>query len=679
MTNITSIGTGGISPYFIRRPVATSLFMAVILALGFAAYPFLPVAPIPQVDFPTIQVQASLPGASPETMAATVAQPLERQFAQIPGVTQMTSSNLLGSTTIAVQFELDRELDGAAQDIQSAISAAGAQLPRNLPSPPKYSKYNPADSPILGYTFTSEVLPMTELDDYVENIVVQQLSQLPGVGNISIQGQRKPAIRVQIDPIKLGATGLGLEDVRNVITNASTNSPKGYLDVGTKAFTIYGNDQLTTARAFNDVVLTFRNGAPVRISDIGRAIDGAETNRAAGWKADGVSSINISVRKQPGANVVETAKRIEDALPQLEALMPPSVKVEKYQERMETIRASVSEVRTTLFITAVLVVVVIFVFLRNVWATIIPTLAIPLSLIGTFAGMYLLGYSVDNLSLMALTIAVGFVVDDAIVMLENIYRHIEEGMSPMEASLQGSSEIGFTIISMSLSLIAVFIPLLLMGGIIGRLFHEFAVTVSLTILISGVVSLTLTPMMCSRFLRHESGQHGTLYRTIESGFKAISDFYERTLDVALTWRRSVLAVFVATLVLSGILYVLVPKGFFPQQDIGSIQVNTEAAQDISFAEMAKRQDLVRQVIASDPDVYKLGSSIGTGGNTPKAGNSGQMQVMLKDRAHRKATAEEIMNRLKPKLAQLEGIRTFMQANQDINIGARGSKTQYQYT
>ena len=651
--------------------------MAAILAVGAAAYPFLPIAALPTVDFPTISVNANLPGASPETMAVSVAQPLERQFSQIPGVTQMTSTSILGRTEITVQFDLDRNIDGAAQDVQSAINAAGGQLPRTMPAPPSYNKVNPADGPLLGMAYQSDVLPLTELDDMVENLVLQQVSQLPGVGKANVMGQQKPAIRVQIDPIKLAATGLSMEEVRAIINAASTNSPKGSIEVGAKGYTIYSNDQLVQAEAFNDVVLAFRNGSPVRVSDIGRAVNGAENTKMITRDAEGRPAIATFISKQPGANTVETGDLVEAAVKKAQALLPPSVRAYKFHDRMQTIRASVAEVKETLIITALLVVLVIFIFLRNIWATIIPALAIPLAIVGTFAGMYLLNYSIDNLSLMAMSIAVGFVVDDAIVMLENIYRHIENGMSPMEALIKGSAEIGFTIVSMSLSLVAVFIPLLLMGGLIGRLFREFAMTVSMTILLSGIVSLTTTPMLCSKFLKHEHGQsHGKLYMAIERGFRAMFDFYVRTLDIAFQRHRTVFAVFLATIALSGVLYLLVPKGFFPQQDIGLMSTVVEGAQDISFAEMDRLQDQVRAVVAADPDIMGIASTAPFGGQSI---NIGRIISVLKPHRERKATADEIIARLRPQLAKITGVRAYMQSAQDIVIGARAARTQYQYT
>ncbi len=666
-----------ISAHFIHRPVATSLLMAAILAVGAAAYPFLPIAALPTVDFPTISVNANLPGASPETMAVSVAQPLERQFAQIPGVTQMTSTSILGRTEITVQFDLDRNIDGAAQDVQSAINAAGGQLPRTMPSPPSYNKVNPADGPLLGVAYQSDVMPLTELDDLVENLVLQQVSQLPGVGRANVLGQQKPAIRIQIDPIKLAATGLSMEEVRAIINAASTNSPKGAIEVGAKGYTIYSNDQLVQAEAFNDVVLAFRNGSPVRVSDVGRAVTGAENAKMITRDAQGRPAIGAFISKQPGANTVETGDLVEATIQKAQALLPPSVRSYKFHDRMQTIRASVAEVKETLIITAVLVVLVIFIFLRNIWATVIPALAIPLAIVGTFAGMYLLNYSIDNLSLMAMSIAVGFVVDDAIVMLENIYRHIENGMKPMEAAIKGSSEIGFTIVSMSLSLVAVFIPLLLMGGLIGRLFREFAMTVSMTILLSGIVSLTMTPMLCSKFLKLEHGRsHGRLYMAIEHGFKAMFDFYVRTLDIAFRRQKLVFAVFLSTIALSGILYLLIPKGFFPQQDIGLVSAVVEGAQDISFAEMDRLQDQVRAVVAADPDIIGLASTAPFGGQSM---NIGRIICILRPHRERTATADEIIARLRPQLAKITGVRAYMQAAQDIVIGARAARTQYQYT
>ena len=666
-----------ISAFFIKRPVATALLMIAILVVGGAAYPFLPIAPIPQIDFPTISVNASLPGASPETVATTVAQPLEKAFAQIPSITDMTSTSVQGSTSITLQFDLDRSLDGAAQDVQAAITSALATLPRNMPAPPRYEKTNPSEGSILGYTYTSDVLPMTELSDVVQNVVVQQITQLPGVGSINVGGIRRPSIHIQIDPLKLAATGLSLEDVRATLGIASTDSPKGSIDVASKSFTIYGNDQLTKAEDYNDIILAYRNEAPIRVRDVGRAVDEAENTKSLAYDTKGRQALTNYVNRQPGANIVETADAVKAAVDRLNTFLPPSVKPFLFADRTEVIRASVAEIRTTLLITAVLVIFVTFVFLRNIRATLLPACAIPLSLVGTCAGMYVFNYSLDNLSLMALTIAVGFVVDDAIVMLENIYRHIENGETPMDAAIKGAGEVGLTIITMSVSLVAVFIPLLLMSGVVGRMFHEFAMTVAMTILISSVVSLTLTPMLGARVLKKEGHQHGALYRVVEKAFDDLFGFYRRTLDIALVHQRKVFAVFVATVVATVVLYIVVPKGFFPQQDNGNIQVQIEAAQDASVAEVIKRAEEVRQVVITDPDVMDLATTLAAfGGQTQ---NIARMSISLKPRSERSLTSQEVIDRLRPRLADLEGVRVFMQANQDIRLGGRGARTQYQYT
>jgi hydrophobe/amphiphile efflux-1 (HAE1) family protein len=666
-----------ISTRFIERPIATSLLMAGVLLVGAAAYPLLPVAPLPQVDFPTIQVSAQLPGASPETMASSVTQPLERQFGQIPGVTQITSSSTLGNSAITVQFELNRNIDGAAQDVQTAINAAGGQLPKNLPAPPTYRKVNPADSPILVLAVTSDAMPLIQVDDYAENILAQHISQIAGVAQVTIGGQQKPSVRVQVDPAKIASLGMSLEDLRAVLVNATTNSPKGTIDGPNRTFTIYDNDQELRAAPWNDVIVAYRNGAAVRIRDIGRAVDGPENLRLAAWSGN-KPTILLPVFKQPGANVIATVDAIKAQLPQLRAAIPPSVKVDILSDRTQTIRASVADVQFTLILTIALVVMVIFVFLRNVWATIIPSVTVPLALVGTFALMYVLGYSLDNLSLMALTIAVGFVVDDAIVMLENIHRHIEDGLAPMEAAIKGAGEIGFTIMSISLSLVAVFIPLLLMGGIVGRLFREFAVTVTVTILVSAIVSLTLTPMMCSRFMKSEvQGGHGRLYMLFERGFDLLLIGYRRSLDVALRHQRTTLAVFVATLVATGYLFVIIPKGFFPQQDTGLILGTSEAAQDISFTEMVRRERALAAIVSQDPAVATVGMNIGAGGAQTQ--NNGRLFITLKPRDQRDVTADQVIRRLRPQLAKVEGAALFLQVAQDINVGGRLARTQYQYT
>ena len=666
-----------ISTPFIRRPVATSLLMAAILLVGIAAYPLLPVAPLPRVDFPTIQVSARFPGASPETMAATVAQPLERQFAQIAGVDQLTSVNVLGSSSITVQFDLNRNIDAAAGDILSAINAAGGQLPKGLPSPPTYWKVNPSDAPVLILAVTSDELPMIAVDDYADNILSQQISQVSGVSQVFIGGEQKRAVRVQVDPARLAAMGMTLEDVRNMLVNATVDNPKGTVDGDRRSFTIYDNDQLTRAKEYDNVVLAYRNGAPVRVRDIGRAIDGPENDELAGFQ-DGKRALLLVIFKQPDANVIDTVDAIKARLPSLIAAIPPSVHVRAVSDRTQTIRAAVADVQFTLTLTIALVVMVIFIFLRNLWATVIPGVTVPLALVGTFAAMYLMNYSLDNLSLMALTIAVGFVVDDAIVMLENIYRHIEDGMKPMEAAIKGAGEIGFTIVSISASLIAVFIPLLLMGGIVGRLFREFAVTVAIAVMVSALVSLTLTPMMCSRFLRHDHAAHGWIYRVVEAFFEGLLGFYRRTLDVVLRHQFITLMVFFGTMALTVFLYIVIPKGFFPDQDNGIVFGISEGAQDISFAEMERRQLALGKILSADPDVAGWSGIIGAGAGG-QTGNNGRFFITLKPFAERTATAQQVIARLRPLLAQVEGGALFLQAAQDVRVGARISKTLYQYT
>jgi hydrophobic/amphiphilic exporter-1 (mainly G- bacteria), HAE1 family len=666
----------GISAPFIRYPIGTSLMMAGILFVGLVAYPLLPVAPLPQVDFPTIQITATLPGGSPETMASSVAQPLERQFAQIPGIAQMTSTSYLGTAAVTIQFDLNRSIDGAANDVQGAINAASGQLPKNLPSPPTYRKVNPADSPILLLSATSDSLPLTTVSDAVDAQLAQQISQISGVAQVNIGGQQKPSVRIQVDPAKLVAKGLSLEDVRSQIAITTVDSPKGNIDGPTRAYTIYSNDQLLESKDWNDVIIAYRNGGPLRIRDIGKAITGAEDAKQAAW-ANGKRGVFLVVYKQPGANVIDTVDKIKSLLPRLVAAIPPSIKIEVISDRTQTIRAAVSDVQFTLLLTIALVVMVIFVFLRSFWATVIPTITVPLALLGACALMWVFGYTLDNLSLMALTIAVGFVVDDAIVMLENITRYIEEGEKPLAAAFKGSSEIGFTIVSISISLVAVLIPLLLMGGIIGRLFREFAVTLTMTIFVSMVVSLTLTPMMASRFLRaHHDTKHGKFYEWSERAFDALLHAYERGLDVALRWRFVTLMVFFATLGLSVYLFVIIPKGFFPQQDVGLISATSEASQDISFAAMLNRQEALGKIVMADPDVATVAMNIGGSG---RAGNNGNMFITLKPRDERTASAQQIIARLRPKLDKVEGARLFMQAAQDVRLGGRPTRTQFEFT
>jgi len=666
----------GISAPFIRYPIGTSLLMAGILFVGLVAYPLLPVAPLPQVDFPTIQVTATLPGASPETMATSVAQPLERQFAQIPGIAQMTSTSYLGTAAVTIQFDLNRNIDGAANDVQGGINAASGQLPKNLPSPPTYRKVNPADSPILLLSATSEALPLTTVSDAVDAQLAQQISQISGVAQVIIGGQQKPSIRVQVDPAKLVAKGLSLEDVRNQIAITTVDSPKGNIDGDKRAYTIYANDQMLDSKDWNDVIIAYRNGGPLRIRDIGRAVTGPEDAKQAAW-ANGKRGVFLVVFKQPGANVIETVDKIKSLLPRLVAAIPPAIKIEIISDRTQTIRAAVEDVQFTLLLTILLVVMVIFIFLRSFWATVIPTVTVPLALLGACALMWVFGYTLDNLSLMALTIAVGFVVDDAIVMLENITRYIEEGEKPLAAAFKGASEIGFTIVSISVSLVAVLIPLLLMGGIIGRLFREFAVTLAMTIFVSMVVSLTLTPMMASRFLRaHGETKHGKFYQWSERAFDSLLHAYERGLDVAMRWKLTTLLIFFATLGLSVYLFVVIPKGFFPQQDNGLITATSEASQDISFEAMKSRQEALSKIVMEDPDVATVAMAIGGSG---RAGNNGNLFITLKPRNERKANAQQVISRLRPKLEAVPGARLYMQAAQDVRLGGRPTRTQFEFT
>ena len=666
----------GICGPFIRHPIATTLLMVAILVAGMVVYPRLPVAPLPQVDFPTIQVSASLPGASPETMASSVAQPLETQFAQIPGVAQMTSTSALGSTAITIQFDLDRNIDGAANDVQGAINAASGQLPKTLPTPPTYRKVNPADSPILLLGATSDTLPLTEVDDNIETKLAPQISQIPGVAQVAIGGQQKPAIRIQLDPAKLVAKGLSLEDVRAPLSVSTVNNPKGTIMGPVRSYTIYTNDQLIHSKDWNDVIVAYRDGAPLRVRDIGQAITGPQDTTQAAW-ADGERGLVVVVYKQPGANVIDTVDKIKAELPRLRATMPAAIKIFTLSDRTQTIRAAVEDVQFTLLLTIALVVMVIFIFLRNLWATIIPSVTVPLALLGACALMWFANYSLDNLSLMALTIAVGFVVDDAIVMLENITRYVEEGETPFEAALKGSREIAFTIVSISISLIAVLIPLLLMGGIIGRLFREFAVTLSMAIIVSAIVSLTLTPMMASRFLKPPNeAHHGRLFALSERAFDAMLHAYERGLDLVLKYQFTTLCVFFATLALSVYLFVVIPKGFFPQQDIGLLTGISEAAQDVSPEAMMRFQQALGGIVMKDPAVDHVGMFVGGSGN---AANNGRMFVTLKPRQERTANADQVISRLRPQLDKVQGAKLFLQAAQDVRVGGRASRTQFQYT
>ena len=666
-----------ISAPFIARPIATALLMVGLLLAGLAAYPLLPVAALPNVNYPTLQVTAQLPGADPQTMASSVATPLETQFGQIPGLTQMTSASALGFTQITLQFDLSRAIDGAVSDTLSAINAASAQLPPNLPYPPTIRKVNPADTPILVLGITSDTLPLTTVDAYTETILLQKISQISGVGLVGIGGQQKPAIRVRVDPQALAARGIGLEDVRNVISGANVDQPKGTLNSPRQTYTLNTNDQLLTPEAYDSLILAYRNGSPVRVRDVGKAIDGPENNLIAGWY-NHQRAIILAIQRQPGANVVDTVQRVKAMLPVLQASIPSAIKVNVISDRTETIRASVGDVQFTLLLTVALVVMVIFLFLRNFWATIIPAVTVPLSLVGTFAVLYALGYTLDNLSLMALSIAVGFVVDDAVVVIENIVRHLEEGASPLQAALKGAGEIGFTVVSITFSLIAVFIPLFLMSGYVGLLFREFAVAVSVALVLSLLISLTLTPMMCARLLKPQRERHGRLYRLSERGFDGLLSLYESGLKIVLRHRFTTLMVMLGTIVLTGYLYIVIPKGFFPQQDTGLIIGLSEAAQDISYSAMAERQMAVINAVLEDPAVASVGSAIGAGGGTTTI-NNGRMFIALKPNNERDATADQVVRRLQTRLARIQGITLYMQAAQDITIGGRLSKTQYQYT
>jgi hydrophobe/amphiphile efflux-1 (HAE1) family protein len=665
-----------ISETFIRRPIATSLLMAAVALVGIVAYPLLPVAPLPQVDFPTINVTATLTGASPEIMASTVATPLEFQFGQIASVTQMSSVSALGSTVITLQFDLNRNIDGAAQDVQAAITAAGPTLPRNLTSPPTYKKINPADSPVLIVAATSKTMPLYKVDDFAENVVAEQISQIPGVAQVQIGGQQRPAIRVQVDPAKLTARQLTMEDVRSALATSTTEAPKGTLMGRQQSFAVSTNDQITEPDPYDNVIIAYRNGAPVRVRDVGKATGGPQ-DITLGAMHRGDPAIMLMVFKQPGANVIETVDHIKASLAHLGGLIPPGIHLHTVVDRTQTIRASVKDVEFTLLLSCALVVMVILLFLRSLSATLIPGAAVPLSLLGATAIMYLFGYSLDNLSLMALTIAVGFVVDDAIVVVENIFRHLEAGTTPLQSAIKGAREIGFTVISISISLIAVFIPLLLMSGIVGRLFHEFAITVTAAIFVSVIVSLTLTPMLCSRFLVSEHDKkHGRIYRVVERGFDLVLDGYRTGLDFVLRHQFPTLIVFLATMATTAVLFILMPKGFFPTQDIGMIMGISEGGQDVSAEKMKDIQRELSSVIAQDPDVSDFGSFFGPSyGNTQ---NTGRFVIGLKPRDDRQYSAAQVIDRLRPKLARVPGAKLFLQPSQDITVGGRIARGQFQY-
>ncbi len=666
------------SRLFILRPVATSLLMMAILLAGLVAYRLLPISALPEVDYPTIQVTTLYPGGSPEVMTSSITAPLERQFGQMPGLKQMSSASSGGASVITLQFNLTLSLDIAEQQVQAAINAASSFLPTDLPMPPVYSKVNPADAPIIALAITSETLPLPKIEDLVDTRLAQKLSQLPGVGLVSIGGGQRPAVRIQANPVALAAQGLNLDDLRTAIGSANVNMAKGSFDGPLRASTLDANDQLKSAGDYRDLVIAWKNGAPIFLRDVAEVVDGAENSRLAAW-AGKAPAIILNIQRQPGANVIQTVDGIKQLLPQLKAALPGTVDVSLLTDRTTTIRASVHDVQFELLLAVALVIMVIFVFLRNVPATLIPAAAVPLSLIGTFGVMYLAGFSINNLTLMALTIATGFVVDDAIVMIENISRYVEAGEAPLEAALKGSRQIGFTIISLTFSLIAVLIPLLFMGDVVGRLFREFAITLAVSILISAIISLTLTPMMCARLLHHtpEAAQ-SRFYRVSGQWFERIIARYGALLTWVLNRQRSTLWVAIATLVLTVLLYVFVPKGFFPVQDTGAIQVITEAPQTISFSAMAERQQAVADVILADAEVTSLSSVIGVDGANVTL-NSGRMLVNLKAKDERTLDAGAIIRRLQDKLEGVDGIRAYMQPVQDLTIEDRVSRTQYQFS
>ena len=667
-----------VSEIFIRRPVMTTLVMAAILLFGIFSFRLLPVSDLPSVDFPTIQVTASLPGASPSTMASSVATPLEKQFSTIAGVDSMTSVSALGISQITIQFALDRNIDGAAQDVQAAITRAAKQLPPDLPSPPTYQKVNPADFPVLFLAMSSSTLPLSAVDDYAENLFAQRISMVEGVAQVGIFGPQQFAVHVQVDPNKLAAQGLGIDTVAQAVAAGNVNQPLGTLYGKHQAFTIQANGQLKNAAAFRPLIVAYRNGNPVRLQEVANVIDSVQNDKVAAW-FKGTRGVILAVQRQPGVNTVAVVDAIKRQLPMLRAQIPAAVNIDELFDRSQGIRLSVRDVERTLMLTVCLVVMVIFVFLRNISATVIPSLALPLSIVGTFAAMKIAGFSLDNLSLMALTLSVGFVVDDAIVMIENISRYIEEGETPLAAALKGSEQIGFTIVSLTVSLIAVLIPLLFMGDVVGRLFREFAVTLAVTILVSAVVSLTLTPMMCARLLRHKPvSQQGSIYRASERVFDAVISFYGRTLTFVLRHQFITLLVTIGTLVATVVLFLIVPKGFFPVQDTGVILGISEAPQTVSFTSMAQRQQQLVEILLTDPAVESISSFIGVDGSNTTL-NSGRIQINLKPLEVRKLSASQIIARLQPKVTGLEGIQLFLQPLQDLTVEDRVSRTQFQYS
>ena len=663
-----------VSALFIRRPVMTTIVMCGILLFGIMSYRLLPVAALPNVDFPTISVNASLPGASPETMATSVALPLEKEFSTIAGIDQMSSSSQLGSTSITLQFALDRDIDAAAQDVQAAIAVANRQLPQNVPYPPTYRKVNPSDEPILFISLTSPLLPLYALDEYAQTTIAQRISTLSGVAQVSVYGSQKYAVRVQLDPRELASRGIGLDEVSQAIRSANVNLPTGVLWGPDKAYTVQADGQLTTAAVYRPVIVSYRDGKPVRLEELGRVTDDVENNKTAAWWVD-QRAIMLAVERQPGTNTVEVARRVRALLPALQEQLPASVSLKVLIDRSESIRESVHDVELTLLVTLALVVLVIFLFLRNLSATFIPSLAMPMSILGTFVGMYLLGYSVDNLSLMAITLSVGFVVDDAIVMLENIVRHLEMGKKPLAAALDGAREIGFTIVSMTISLAAVFIPVLFMGGIVGRLFQEFAVVIGLSVLISGFVSLSLTPMLSSRFLAPPHAvQHHALYNAFERFFGGLLDVYRKGLVWSLDHRRLTMAYTLAMTVATAFLFWAVPKGFVPNEDTGFLRGSTEAQEGTSFDAMVAHQKALAAIVAQEPGVEFFNSSAGGRGTS----NSGNIFIRLKPRSERDS-AEKILERLRARLARVPGIQAYIQLPPAISVGGRMSRAQYQIT
>jgi len=674
-----------ISEPFIRRPVATSLLMVGVILLGTLGYKLLPISALPTVDFPTIEVTTYYPGASADVMVSAITTPLERQFGQIAGLASMNSTSSFGVSTITLQFVLDRPIDVAAQDVQAAINVASGFLPKDLPNPPKYNKVNPADTPIVTLSITSESLPLDRVNDFADTLLAQKLSEVTGVGLVTIQGNQKPAVRVQVNPAAISALGLSLEDVRSILGQANVNAPKGSFEGPWQSFTIGSNDQIFSAEAYKPIIVAYKNGAPIRLGDVAQVIDSVENDQLAAWvgtKNGEKPAVLLDIQRQPGANIIQTVERVKQLLPRLTSTLPPSVHVDVLADRTETIRASVRDVQFTLLLTIALVVMVMFLFLRKLWATVITSVALPLSLIGTFGIMYLAGFSLDNLSLMALTISTGFVVDDAIVMIENIVRYIEAGDPPLEAALKGAKQIGFTVVSLSVSLVAVFIPLLFMTGIVGRLFREFAITMSVAVGVSAFVSLTLTPMMCAKLLRAETEEdrekdnRSAFYRTTEEYWTRFRNAYERSLRWVLVHQRFILMVAIVTLVATILLYIVVPKGLLPQQDTGVIIGVADAAENISFKAIMERVHAVSDIIRKDPDVTSVSASVGAG-TVNATINTARLYIVLKPHNQR-PNAEKIMERLRDATRNVEGVSLFMQTAQDLQIDARVSRTQFQY-